>query len=143
MQRRLLLTAIVLVFASAVGVLWIKDHYGHINPKQVYSEAERTELIRRANAGDVKASWRLYLYYSFVRYDPDQREKWLLAGADAGDERAVYTLAMFYANVDSQRMDLKKASQWADVLEKYDAEEAKGVRLEIERVREYLKSKTK
>jgi hypothetical protein len=140
MQRRLLLIAIVLIVVSAVSVLWIKNRYGHINPKQVYSEAERTELIMRANAGDAKASWRLYLYYSFVRYDPEQREKWLLVGANAGDERAVYSLAMFYANVDSQRMDLEKASKWADVLENYDAEEAKGVRREIERVREYLKS---
>lgn len=135
MRSRLLLIAAGVIVVFTLSLVWVRDRYGHVNPKQVYSQAERAELIERANAGDAKASWRLYLYYSFVRYTPEQREKWLMVGANAGDDRAIYSLAMFYANVDSQLMDLEKASHWADVLEKHDAEEAKSVRREIERVR--------
>ncbi len=141
MRSRLLLILAVFLVILALSLVWVRDRYGHIDPKQVYSEARLADLIEQSNAGDARASWRLYLYYSFVRYMPAEREKWLTAGANAGDRRAIYSLAMFYANIDSQRMDLDKASHWADVIEKYDAEDAKSVRREIERVRRDQSSK--
>lgn len=143
MRRRLLLISTGLLVITSLALVWVRDRYGHVDPKQVYSQAEHADLVRRASGGDAKASWRLYLYYSFVRYSPAEREKWLKYGANAGDDRAIYSLAMFYANMDSQRMDLDKASYWADVLERYDAEEAKGVRREIERVRRAQGAKVK
>lgn len=143
MRSRLLLVTTGLIVIAALALIWARHHYEYVDPKQVYSETERAELIERADAGDTKASWRLYLYYSFVRYAPEQREKWLTVGAKAGDDRAIYSLAMLYANMDSQRMDLEKASRWADVLEKQDAEGARDVRRSIDRARGDQASKAK
>ncbi len=135
MRSRLLLISVVFILIAAIGYIWAQNRYGHIDPKEIYSKEERAELALQADRGDARASWRLYLYYSAIEKNPKQREKWLLVGANLGDDRSIYSLAMLYANVDSQLLDLQKATHWANVLAQYDAEEAESVMQEIEFVR--------
>jgi TPR repeat protein len=139
MRNRLLLIAVLSILLIAAG-FWLRDRYGYVNPRRIYTEAERAELIEHANEGDLQSSWRLYTYYSFVDYSPKEMERWLTIGASKGDVRSIYSLAFFYVSDDSVDKDFVKAEYWADVLAEHDEKKAHEIRREIERVRREEKS---
>lgn len=139
MRNRLLLIAILFI-PLIVAAFFLQHHYGYVNPRRIYTEAERAELIKHANEGDVQSSWRLYTYYSFVDYSPKEMERWLAIGANKGDVRSIYSLAFFYVSDDSVDKDFVKAEHWANVLAEHDEKKANEIRREIERVRGEEKS---
>ncbi len=134
MRNRLLLIAVFFALLISAG-FWLRDHYGYVNPRRIYTETERAELVKHANEGDVQSSWRLYEYYSFVDYSPKEMERWLTIGANKGDIRSIYSLAFFYVSDDSVDKDFVKAEHWANVLDEHDEKKADEIRREIERVR--------
>jgi len=57
------------------------------------SEAERTQLSRKATEGDAAAAWRLYHYYSLELHDASAADPWLRRAAELKHPQAQRLLA--------------------------------------------------
>ncbi|HWV15599.1 MAG TPA: hypothetical protein VN030_09200 [Cellvibrio sp.] len=73
------------------------------------SDKEFPELIRNAEAGDAKASFRLYQYYKFSALNWVESKVWLLKAAEQGCSVSQYHIAIEFF----QKKDYVKALIWA------------------------------
>jgi TPR repeat protein len=73
-------------------------------------DAQRSDLARKAEAGDAQAAFRLSQYYTFTHADKVQRTRWLAVAAKAGHATAQYNLA---SELSSDGEDLDQARHWA------------------------------
>jgi len=73
-------------------------------------DAQRSDLARKAEAGDAQAAFRLAQYYTFTQADKVQRTRWLAVAAKAGHATAQYNLA---SELSSDGEDLDQARHWA------------------------------
>jgi len=96
------------------------------------TDAQRAELITKAESGDAEAAFRLSLYYTFTSSDDVQRIRWLTIAAKAGHVVAQHNLA--YDLYMSGR-DLAEAAHWAAESSKSGNAEAGDLLKEIEAAR--------
>ncbi|MGE8202895.1 MAG: hypothetical protein ACN6RL_18735, partial [Variovorax sp.] len=74
------------------------------------TDAQRAELITKAESGDAEAAFRLSLYYTFTSSDDVQRIRWLTIAAKAGHVVAQHNLAY---DLYMSGKDLAEAAHWA------------------------------
>jgi len=105
-----------------------------ISGAQSYSltDAQRAELITKAEAGDAEAAFRLSLYYTFTSSDDVQRIRWLTIAAKAGHVVAQHNLAY---DLYMGGKDLAEAAHWAAESSKSGNAEAGDLLKEIEAAR--------
>jgi TPR repeat protein len=96
------------------------------------TDAQRAELITKAEAGDVEAAFRLSLYYTFTSSDDVQRIRWLTIAAKAGHVVAQHNLAY---DLYMSGKDLAEAAHWAAESSKSGNAEAGDLLKEIEAAR--------
>ena len=78
----------------------------------ILSPDEITELTEKANAGDSKASVRLYFYYELVvQTDYANTTRWLVQAAEQGDVSAQYNLGLTYWADDCYK-NIELAKYW-------------------------------
>ena len=93
------------------------------------TDAQRAELVTKAEAGDAEAAFRLSLYYTFASSDDVQRTRWLTAAAKAGHVVAQHNLAY---DLYMSGKDLAEAAHWAAESAKNGNAEAGDLLKEIE-----------
>ena len=96
------------------------------------TDAQRAELITKAEAGDAEAAFRLSLYYTFTSSDDVQRIRWLTIAAKAGHVVAQHNLAY---DLYMSGKDLAEAAHWAAESSKSGNAEAGDLLKEIEAAR--------
>ena len=96
------------------------------------TDAQRAELITKAESGDAEAAFRLSLYYTFASSDDVQRTRWLTAAAKAGHVVAQHNLAY---DLYMSGKDLAEAAHWAAESAKNGNAEAGDLLKEIEEAR--------
>ncbi|WP_418116947.1 hypothetical protein [Variovorax sp. 350MFTsu5.1] len=96
------------------------------------TDAQRAELITKAEAGDAEAAFRLSLYYTFTSSDDVQRIRWLTIAAKAGHVVAQHNLAY---DLYMGGKDLAEAAHWAAESSKSGNAEAGDLLKEIEAAR--------
>lgn len=96
------------------------------------TDAQRAELITKAEAGDAEAAFRLSLYYTFTSSDDVQRIRWLTIAAKAGHVVAQHNLAY---DLYMSGKDLAEAAHWAAESAKNGNAEAGDLLKEIEAAR--------
>lgn len=96
------------------------------------TDAQRAELVTKAEAGDAEAAFRLSLYYTFASSDDVQRTRWLTAAAKAGHVVAQHNLAY---DLYMSGKDLAGAAHWAAESAKNGNAEAGDLLKEIEAAR--------
>jgi len=93
------------------------------------TDAQRAELITKAESGDAEAAFRLSLYYTFTSSDDVQRIRWLTIAAKAGHVVAQHNLAY---DLYMSGKDLAEAAHWAAESSKSGNAEAGDLLKEIE-----------
>lgn len=121
---RVLPTLLILPFLLQLAVSYATENHAMDKPDapstssssisgaQSYAltDAQRADLVAKAEAGDAEAAFRLSLYYTFVSSDDDQRIRWLSIAAKGGHVVAQHNLAYdLYMN----GKDLAEAAHWA------------------------------
>ena len=96
------------------------------------TDAQRAELVAKAEAGDAEAAFRLSLYYTFASSDDVQRTRWLTVAAKAGHVVAQHNLAY---DLYMSGKDLAEAAHWAAESAKNGNAEAGDLLKEIEAAR--------
>ena len=96
------------------------------------TDAQRAELITKAESGDAEAAFRLSLYYTFTSSDDVQRIRWLTIAAKAGHVVAQHNLAY---DLYMSGKDLAEAAHWAAESSKSGNAEAGDLLKEIEAAR--------
>ena len=96
------------------------------------TDAQRAELITKAEAGDAEAAFRLSLYYTFSSSDDVQRTRWLTVAVKAGHVVAQHNLAY---DLYMSGKDLAEAAHWAAESSKNGNAEAGDLLKEIEAAR--------
>lgn len=96
------------------------------------TDAQRAELITKAESGDAEAAFRLSLYYTFTSSDDVQRIRWLTIAAKAGHVVAQHNLAY---DLYMSGKDLAEAAHWAAESSKSGNAEAGDLLKEIEPAR--------
>jgi len=96
------------------------------------TDAQRAELITKAESGDAEAAFRLSLYYTFTSSDDVQRIRWLTIAAKAGHVVAQHNLAY---DLYMSGKDLAEAAHWAAESSKSGNAEAGDLLREIEAAR--------
>ena len=96
------------------------------------TDAQRAELITKAESGDAEAAFRLSLYYTFTSSDDVQRIRWLTIAAKAGHVVAQHNLAY---DLYMSGKDLAEAAHWAAESAKNGNAEAGDLLKEIEAAR--------
>jgi len=96
------------------------------------TDAQRAELITKAESGDAEAAFRLSLYYTFTSSDEAQRTRWLTVAAKAGHVVAQHNLAY---DLYMSGKDLAEAAHWAAESSKSGNAEAGDLLKEIEAAR--------
>jgi len=100
-------------------------------------EAQRTELARKAEAGDAEAAFRLAQHYTFSQSDADQRLRWLSVAARLGHRTAQHNLA---SDLSRDGKDLTQAAHWAAEAGKGGSQGADRLLGEIEAARSAMLS---
>lgn len=96
------------------------------------TDAQRADLVTKAEAGDAEAAFRLSLYYTFSSSDDVQRTRWLTVAAKAGHVVAQHNLAY---DLYMSGKDLAEAARWAAESSKNGNTEAADLLKEIEAAR--------
>jgi TPR repeat protein len=73
------------------------------------SDNEQSELTRLAIGGDVNAAFRLYMYFTFSRGDPDGAKPWLKLAAEGKHAIAQSHYAVYFLS----KKDFESAKLWA------------------------------
>lgn len=96
-------------------MLFISGLLAALTFSAVAQETDTDVLRARALNGDVQAATILGKYYFDIEKDVKQAEKWIKAGADAGDAEALYYLARVY---DQSREGKHPNKEVVSILEK-------------------------
>jgi TPR repeat protein len=100
---------------SAVCCATRQDHY--VTPVCFSAEltpAQLKDFSAKGEEGSADAAFRLYLYYSQIKWDQASALRWLRKAADLGLTNAQLALAKVYSGeFDARQRDPEKAEYWS------------------------------
>jgi TPR repeat protein len=84
-----------------------------INSSLQLTSQQIIDFANKAQAGDDVAAFRLYLYYSVIKYDRTTAIKWASMSAACGNTSAQYAMGMFYnGEIYPDLTDTNKSLYW-------------------------------